>query len=428
MGLALPTAAPADLLGGLDTARTWTLASGSRVVTLPLRDAPLVCLDLWCRAGSAFETPAESGLAHFLEHMVFKGSDRQAAGAFDLNIEALGGSSNAATGFDDVHYHVLVPPEAAAEACELLLDLVLQPRLDRHDFDLERQVVLEELAQSQDQPDEMALQTLLELGCSPHPYGRAILGEQALLDAHTPAAMRNFQQRRYRSEHCVLALSGALPQEQLDTLLEQLQRSPLNQLLPAAMETSPALLQLQPGLHRRSFARLEAARLLMAWALPPAADRPAVAALDLATSLLAEGRRSRLVERLREQLRLVESIDLDLQVLEFGSLALLEAVCDPADIGAVRQEVNAVLAGSLSNPPDDQELARGLRLVGNGYRFGLESPAGVAGVIGNSALWQRPLDLHEPLTTLMALDNTALQAAFRLLDPDQACILEAMPA
>jgi len=94
----------------------------------------------------------------------------------------------------------------------------------------------------------------------------------------------------------------------------------------------------------------------------------------------------------------------------------------------VRQEVNAVLAGSLSNPPDDQELARGLRLVGNGYRFGLESPTGVAGVIGNSALWQRPLDLHEPLTTLMALDNTALQAAFRLLDPDQACILEAMPA
>jgi len=424
----LPTAAPAELLSGLDHARAWTLSGGSQVVALPLRDAPLICLDLWCRAGSAFETQAESGLAHFLEHMVFKGSDRQAAGAFDLNIEALGGSSNAATGFDDVHYHVLVPPQAASEACDLLLDLVLQPRLERLDFDLERQVVLEELAQSQDQPDEMALQTLLELGCGPHPYGRPILGEQALLDTHTPAAMRSFQQRRYRNAHCVLALSGALDQGQLDALLEQLERSPLNQLQPAELETGPAPLQLRPGLHRRPFARLEAARLLMVWALPPAADRKAVAALDLATSLLAEGRRSRLVERLREQLRLVESIDLDLQVLEFGSLALLEAVCDPADISVVRQEVNAVLAGSLNNPPDAQELGRGLRLVANGYRFGLESAAGVAGMIGNSALWQRPLDLQEPLTTLMALNDSALQAAFRLLDPQRACVLEAMPA
>jgi hypothetical protein len=122
------------------------LGQGAAVVSLDLPQAPVTCLDFWCRAGSAAETPAESGLAHFLEHMVFKGSERLAAGDFDLRIEALGGSSNAATGFDDVHYHVLVPPSAAAEAVDLLLDLVLAPRLDPEDFDLERQVVLEELA------------------------------------------------------------------------------------------------------------------------------------------------------------------------------------------------------------------------------------------------------------------------------------------
>ena len=66
-------------------------------------------------------------MAHFLEHMVFKGSDRLEAGAFDLAIEALGGSSNAATGFDDVHFHVLIPPETSQQALDLLLDLVLHP-------------------------------------------------------------------------------------------------------------------------------------------------------------------------------------------------------------------------------------------------------------------------------------------------------------
>ena len=87
-------------------------------------DAPLTCLDLWCKAGSSSEQKGEEGLAHFLEHMVFKGSSQMEAGEFDRKIEALGGSSNAATGFDDVHFHVLVPPTAARAALDLLLNLV----------------------------------------------------------------------------------------------------------------------------------------------------------------------------------------------------------------------------------------------------------------------------------------------------------------
>jgi len=174
------------------------LANGVRVVSVDQEQAPVVCLDFWCAAGSRTETAQESGIAHFLEHMVFKGSGQLAAGEFDRRIEALGGSSNAATGFDDVHYHVLIPPEAAPEALDLLLDLVLDPRLDADDFGMEKQVVLEELAQSEDQPEEVAFQRLLALACPGHPYGRPILGDrQALLD-HDPQRMALFHQRRYR--------------------------------------------------------------------------------------------------------------------------------------------------------------------------------------------------------------------------------------
>ena len=428
MGLPVSPIARPPLLDGLESVHSRTLRSGARVVSLNLPEAPLICLDLWCRAGSAFETADESGMAHFLEHMVFKGSDQQQAGDFDLQIEALGGHSNAATGFDDVHYHVLVPPAAAARACELLLDLVLRPRLDQGDLDLERQVVLEELAQSQDQPDEMALQTLLQLGCGNHPYGRAILGERDLLEGHTSTTMRRFQQRLYGAQHCVLALSGPLAQPALEALLEQLEQSPLASLPRTDATAAPPPLELQPGDHRRPFARLESARLLMAWSLPGAAQRDALAAMDLATSLLAEGRRSRLVDRLREQLQLVESIDLDLQVLEFGSLALLEAVCDADDLPAVRQEINAVLHECQEHLPEGQELARGLALVRNGYRFGLEAAAGIAAAIGNNGLWNRPLDLAEPLNSINRIDQPALHQSLTLLAPGRACVLEAVPA
>ena len=124
-----------------------TLPNGSTLVSADLPGASLTCLDFWCQGGSFWERDGEEGIAHFLEHMVFKGSERLKPGDFDRQIEALGGSSNAATGFDDVHFHVLVPPRESKAALDLLLDLVLHPSLDEDSFAMEREVVLEEISQ-----------------------------------------------------------------------------------------------------------------------------------------------------------------------------------------------------------------------------------------------------------------------------------------
>ena len=415
------------------------LGQGAAVVSLDLPQAPVTCLDFWCRAGSAAETLAESGLAHFLEHMVFKGSERLGAGQFDLRVEALGGSSNAATGFDDVHYHVLVPPSAAAEAIDLLLDLVLAPRLDPEDFDLERQVVLEELAQSEDQPEEVAFQQLLSRACPGHAYGQPILGRRQALEGHRSEAMAAFHQRLYRADNCCLAVAGPLGD---GALLEHLERSALAGLArsdqpkptdranssPGAL-SDPARLHLQPGSDTVALPRLEAARLLMAWQVPPAGDQEAVIGCDLLTTLLAEGRRSRLVARLREQLRLVESIDLDLNGLEAGSLVLLEAVCETEHLPAVEAEIRRVLLELIETPPPLAELERAQRLVGNGYRFGLEAAGSVAGLLGNNHLWGRHQPIQAPLDALTRWDPQRLWRELTpLLDPERAFCLRALPA
>ncbi|MCP9941343.1 insulinase family protein [Cyanobium sp. ATX 6E8] len=421
------TLAPSEtLLPGLASPSDHPLANGASVVYLPLADSPLVCLDFWCRAGSVFEGPGESGMAHFLEHMVFKGSERLGPGEFDLRIEAMGGNSNAATGFDDVHYHVLIPPEAAADALDLLLDLVLHPRLDRDAFVMERQVVLEELAQSEDQPDEIALQQLLRLGCPGHAYGEPILGQRELLLAQTPEAMAGFHQRLYGANRCVLALSGAVEPAALG---DRLECSALADL-PAVLEPpSRPPLAVQPGEHRLAVPRLESARLLMLWGLPPAADLHGVMGADLLTTVLAEGRRSRLVERLREQLRIVESIDLDLHVMESGSFALLEAICEPDELPAVRQAIAEVWSQLQQDGLPDVEWQRAQRLVANGYRFGLEAAGGVAGLIGNNRLWGRRHGLAQPLEDIERWDRQELvRRTLPLLDPAAACVLEAVPA
>jgi len=422
----IPSRCCAPLLPGLEQPRRRMLTNGSELVSLALPDSPLVCLDLWCRAGSVFETASESGMAHFLEHMVFKGSTNLAAGEFDRRVEALGGSSNAATGFDDVHYHVLIPPQAAAEALDLLLDLVLRPRLDPEAFAMERQVVLEELAQSEDQPEEVAVQHLLAMACPDHAYGQPILGRREALLAHAPPAMAAFHQRLYGGGRCVLALTGTLGDGELE---ERAAAGPLGQLAPSRVDGEPQPLRVVAAHGRLPLPRLEAARLLMAWGQPPARDLRGVMGVDLATTLLAEGRRSRLVQRLREQLQLVESIDLDLHAMECGSLAMLEALCEPDDLPEVRAAIGSVWHEVMAEPVQEAEWSRVKRLVGNSYRFGMEAAGSVAGLIGTGHLWGRHHSLEAPLEAIETWDPDSLRLEIlSSLDPDQACVLEAVPA
>ena len=418
----------APLLSGLGDPERQRLANGVELVSLPLPEAPLVCIDFWCQAGSSFEHQHEHGLAHFLEHMVFKGSDALAAGEFDRRVEALGGMTNAATGFDDVHFHVLIPPEAAPEALDLLLDLVLRPRLEAEAFAMERQVVLEELAQSEDQPEEVALQRLLAAACPGHPYSLPNLGDRESLLHHDPETMAAFHQRLYRPGGCVLALAGATGDGQLAS---RAALGPLGTLTngdPTDTIQAPTL-QVVPGEQRLALPRLEAARLLMAWAQPPAGNLEAVIGSDLATTVLSEGRRSRLVDRLREDLRLVESIDLDLHAMQGGSLALLEAVCEPDDLEAVRRAITEVWQEVMAAPITKEEWERAQRLVANSYRFSLESSAGVAGLIGSNQLWQRQYRLASPLEMLQRWTPETLQHQVLIgFDPALASVLEAVPA
>ena len=421
-----PSRCCGPLLPGLEQPNRRVLANGAELVSLELAETPLVCLDFWCRAGSVFEADSESGMAHFLEHMVFKGSQSLAAGEFDRRIEALGGSSNAATGFDDVHFHVLIPPQAAAEALDLLLDLVLEPRLEPEAFAMERQVVLEELAQSEDQPEEVAVQQLLAMACPGHAYGLPILGQREALLAHEPEAMDAFHRRLYGGGRCVLALAGALAGTDLEARAAE---GALASLAP--LDGLPPLepLRVNAGERRLELPRLEAARLLMAWGQPAARDLHGVMGGDLATSLLAEGRRSRLVARLREQLQLVESVDLDLHPMECGSLALLEAVCDPDDLPAVRTAIHGVWEEVMAEPVQAAEWSRVRRLVANSYRFGMEAPGNVAGLIGTGQLWGRYDRLEAPLEAIDTWDPETLRAeALASLDPSRAAILEAVPA
>ena len=405
-----------------------TLANGSSLVTAAIPDAALTCLDFWCQGGSAWERSGEEGIAHFLEHMVFKGSQQLGPGEFDRRIEALGGSSNAATGFDDVHYHVLVPSTESKEALDLLLDLVLNPALDQNCFVMERDVVLEEIAQYRDQPDDQVLQTLLELCCAPHCYGRPILGWETSLRGMDPAGMRRYHHRRYRGANCCLSVAGTIEEGLITHALEGPLAALAKRTDPDLSTTTQSSLNFHRGREHRGFPRLEAARLMMVWPVATADDQLGIAGADLATTILAEGRRSRLVQKLREELQIVESIDMDVTTLEQGSLVMLEACCPEEQIERVEAEIHRQLESSLTQAITDEEFHRAMQLVGNGHRFSLEAPGAVAASAGSQTLWGRHRDLLAPLQDLMHWNASTLrERVMPLLQPQRGFTLIAQP-
>lgn len=391
-------------------------------------ESALTCIDLWCKAGSSFEDSDEKGMAHFLEHMIFKGSSKLREGEFDLKIEALGGSSNAATGFDDVHFYVLVPSEGVEQAIKLLIELVLCPSIMKNAYSLEREVVLEEIAQQSDQPDEKVFQMVLE-GCwSNHPYGKSILGNASSLNASTPNRMKLFHQRLYKPENCVLSIAGKSPRNLLKILSEGELGKQVDKSNPNNSKPNSKKLNFNIGRKIVEVKRLESARLVMAWPVPPASEQFIIMGYDIATTLLGEGRRSRLVNNLREEQQIVESIEMDLTALEQGGLVLLEACCIEKNLNKVEDSINQILIESINSPPSERETKRAKELVRNGFCFSLEHPAQVAAITGTQTLWNRHQPLLEPLKDIDGWSSSMIQEEiFSCLQPSQCFTLIAKP-
>ena len=391
-------------------------------------DASLTSLDIWVKAGSICERSGEEGLAHFLEHMVFKGSKNLKEGEFDKKIEALGGSSNAETGFDDVHYYVSVPSNVIEPALELLLSLVITPLINEDAFETERQVVLEEIAQHDDQPDEQIIQKLLETCWPNHAYGRPILGCERSLKSISPRQMKSFHKQQYQGDNCTIAIAGNYPNN-----LENILEGSLLASLESDRNTNFSLknnstLCFQAGRKEIYINRLETARVIMAWPIPPANEQLEIMGADIATSFLSEGRRSRLVKRLREELQIVESIDMDITILEKGGLIMLEACCVEEQVDQVEKEINKVLIESSLKVPSSNEINRAYQLVKNYLCFSLETSGQIASVSGAHILWGREQELLEPIKHIDYWSKEKLQKEIlQNLHPDKSCTLIARP-
>ena len=375
----------------------WSLPNGATCVVAEMEDSTLTCIDFWCRGGSANESKDEEGMAHFLEHMIFKGSKNLTEGEFDLKIESLGGSSNASTGLDDVHFYILIPPENLGKALKLLFDLLLFPEIKKEAFEVEKQVVLEEIAQNFDQPDEILYMKFFKQCCAPHRYSKPILGFKQTVENFNPNQMRLFHQKNYVGRNCTLSIAGEIPED----IYKIIKNSKLKEFKNSKENiTIKPLINFKKGIKKELIKRLEGGRILKAWELPPAKEQFFILGAEIVTTLLCEGKSSIMVKRFREELRIIESIEMDLQILELGGLVLLDICCPINNLEKVNNEINNTLNNLIINKLPYKELERAKKLVANNIYFSTEISSQIASITGNQALWQRHQPILDPIKNL----------------------------
>ncbi len=282
------------------------LANGINVVTHHMPHLETVALGIWVKAGARDEQPEENGIAHFLEHMAFKGTTRRTAREIAEEIESAGGEINAATGMETTTYYARVLKNDWALALDILADIFTEPELDPEELERERDVILQEIAAAHDQPDDLVFDLAQAASFGDHPLGRSILGTHDLVGTLSRGQILNWRNRNYYGARMVVAAAGNVDHRAIAAEAERLlgaietgqqpQRDPPSFVPSARIAEKP----------------LDQAHVVMTFEAPSYRD-PDIYVLQVLSNILGGGMSSRLFQEVREKRGLCYS------VFSFGS-------------------------------------------------------------------------------------------------------------
>jgi predicted Zn-dependent peptidase len=404
--------------------REATLANGLRIATEIDQRGYSAALGYFVRAGSRDEVDAESGLSHFLEHMMFKGTQGRTAADVNRELDELGGQSNAFTTEEQTVYYAAVLPKFQDRIVDLLTDM-LSPSLDTDEFETERQVILEEIAKYEDQPPFGAFERAMEVHFGPRGLGRRVLGTTESIQAMTPEAMRDFFNRRYRPENIVLAASGNVDFDGLVAEAERLTASWKKR--PAAQTPKPDTGDALPdGISlQRSLRIADAHQAYVVRIAPgPSTTSEDRYAAKILASILGDEGGSRLFWELIDTGRAEVATVWPHEFIDSGAW-FTYVVCAPEDTASNRRLVDEVVARVAEAGVKQAELSQAVNKATAGCIMQSERPSNR--LFGLGSRWLtcgEYISTDETLERLRGLDVDAVSsAATKYLRGDAAEII-----
>ena len=347
--------------------RLTTLSNGFRIVTEHMPGLQSASAGIWVMAGGRHERAEQNGIAHFLEHMAFKGTARRTSLQIAEEIEDVGGYINAYTSREMTAYYARILKDDVALALDVIGDIVLNPAFHQADIETERHVILQEIGQALDTPDDIVFDWLQEVSYPGQSFGRTILGPAERVQGFGRADLQGFVAENYGPGQMILAAAGAVDH---DAIVKQAEA--LFGALPARPQPAfqPASFQ---GTERREVKDLEQVHFAMAFEAP-GYRHPDVFTAQVYATAMGGGMSSRLFQKIREERGLCYSIFAQSGAYEDTGQITLYAGTSAEEIA----DLATLTVDELKRAADDMteaEVARARAQIKAGMLMGLESPS-----------------------------------------------------
>jgi zinc protease len=372
------------------SAQKWILPNGLTIIVQEDRSAPVASVQAWCATGSIDEDAhLGAGLSHILEHMLFKGTKTRSTNQIAQKIQDVGGYINAYTSFDRTVFWIDVPKDGVATALDVLADAMMNSTLPPEEYQKEQEVIRREFAMGMDDPDRMAGLLLFATAYQRHPYRFPVIGEIEIYNQLTQEQVMQYYKTRYVPNNLTFIVVGDVDARKVrQQLIDLFRPYPEKSLKPVFIPAEP------PQLGRREVHQefpTELTHLSLAWHIPEVTN-PDVPALDLLSTILGEGRSSRLYRRVREETGLAFHIAAFSYTPGDPGLFGIDATLDPKKREAAEQLVLRIIDEVKQTGVTAEELAKAKKISLSHHLGALTTMRGQASDIGSNWLLTRNLN------------------------------------
>ncbi len=359
-------------------AKMFKLDNGQTVVIQEVRNNPIVTIDTWIKTGSIDENEDNNGVAHFLEHLFFKGTKNLQPGEFDRILETKGAITNAATSKDFTHYYVTIPSKNFDLAMELHSDMMMNPLIPRNELEKERRVVLEEINKDLKSPSRVLYDNLNSMLYTKHPYKRKVIGTSEVIETITRDEILDFYNKNYSPSNMVTVVIG-----DVDTnyALERIKKCFNSPIKKQAKVIYPKENPLTKQAKKVEYTKTESGYLLIGFRGTSIEDNDSYA-LDILSTILGNGRSSVLNQSIKEKKRLAFSIDTSNSTFKDDGIFYISANFEPEKCKQLQDAIFEEITNIQKNGITDEQLKLAKNIIERNTYYTRESITNISTEIG----------------------------------------------
>lgn len=359
-------------------AQLYKLDNGQTVIVQEVKNNPIVTIDTWIKTGSIDEDDSNNGVAHFLEHLFFKGTTNHENGEFDKILETKGAITNAATSKDFTHYYITIPSKDFDLAMELHADMMLNPMIPRNEMEKERKVVLEEISKDLNSPEKLLQENLNSMLYTKHPYKRRVIGRSDVIETISRERVLDFYNSHYAPSNMVTIVIG-----DVDTshALNKIRESFNQNYKKVSKNLYPKEEQLKEQKKKIEYTKAQSGYMLVGFRGTSIIDKDSYA-LDVLSTILGEGRSSILNQSLKEKKRIAFSISAGNSTYRDDGIFYVMAKFEPEKCKAVQDSIFEEVKKIQTNGITDEQLQLAKNIIERNTYYSRESVSNIASEIG----------------------------------------------